>query len=138
MAISKEEKHWNEIEWKMSEVWKNGKTPIVNRQLNFLGDLCRWVINNKPDKKQMYKELRRIEREEQKAFNQLRKKLNKDAKKFDTLSHIDVLNKGLHVMDSTAASLCMDNNIPILVFNLNDPDNIVRAMQGETIGTIVK
>lgn len=65
-------------------------------------------------------------------------KLNPNAKKFDTLSHIDVLNKGLHVMDSTAASLCMDNNIPILVFNLNDPDNIVRAMQGETIGTIVK
>lgn len=65
-------------------------------------------------------------------------KQNPDAKKFDTLSHIDVLNKGLHVMDSTAASLCMDNNIPILVFNLDNPDNIVKAMQGETIGTIVK
>ncbi len=65
-------------------------------------------------------------------------KKNPDAKKFDTLSYIDVLNKGLHVMDSTAASLCMDNEIPILVFNLNDPDNIVRAMKGETIGTIVK
>ncbi len=65
-------------------------------------------------------------------------KKNPDAKKFDTLSYIDVLNKGLHVMDSTAASLCMDNEIPILVFNLNDPDNIVRAMQGEAIGTIVK
>ncbi len=65
-------------------------------------------------------------------------KQNPNAKKFDTLSHIDVLNKGLHVMDSTAASLCMDNNIPILVFNLDNPDNIVKAMQGETIGTIVK
>ncbi len=65
-------------------------------------------------------------------------KKNPNAVKYDTLSYIDVLNKGLHVMDSTAASLCMDNNIPILVFNLNDPDNIVRAMQGETIGTIVK
>ncbi len=65
-------------------------------------------------------------------------KKNPDAKKFDTLSYIDVLNKGLHVMDSTAASLCMDNEIPILVFNLNDPQNIVRAMKGETIGTIVK
>lgn len=65
-------------------------------------------------------------------------KTNPDAKKFDTLSYIDVLNKGLHVMDSTAASLCMDNEIPILVFNLNDPENIVKAMQGETIGTIVK
>ncbi len=65
-------------------------------------------------------------------------KKNPDAKKFDTLSYIDVLNKGLHVMDSTAASLCMDNEIPILVFNLDDPENIVRAMQGETIGTVVK
>lgn len=65
-------------------------------------------------------------------------KQNPDAKKYDTLEYIDVLNQGLHVMDSTAASLCMDNSIPILVFNLTDPDNIVRAIQGETIGTIVK
>ncbi len=65
-------------------------------------------------------------------------KINKDAKKFDELNYIDVLNKGLHVMDSTAASLCMDNNIPILVFNLNDPQNIVRAIKGENNGTIVK
>ncbi|MBQ8550431.1 MAG: UMP kinase [Clostridia bacterium] len=64
-------------------------------------------------------------------------KKNPDAKKYDTLKFIDVLKDGLHVMDSTAASLCMDNNIPILVFNLNDPQNIVRAMQGETGGTIV-
>ena len=65
-------------------------------------------------------------------------KLNPDAKKYDTLSHLDVLQQGLHVMDSTAASLCMDNNIEILVFNLSNPDNIVSAMVGETIGTIVK
>ena len=65
-------------------------------------------------------------------------KLNPNSKKYDELAYIDVLNQGLHVMDSTAASLCMDNNIPILVFNLNDPDNIVRAICGETIGTIVK
>lgn len=65
-------------------------------------------------------------------------KVNKDAKKFDELNYIDVLNKGLHVMDSTAASLCMDNNIPILVFNLNDPQNIVKAIKGENNGTIVK
>ncbi|MBE6766241.1 MAG: UMP kinase [Clostridia bacterium] len=64
-------------------------------------------------------------------------KKNPDAKKYDTLKFIDVLKDGLHVMDSTAASLCMDNNIPILVFNLNDPQNIVRAMQGEHNGTIV-
>jgi len=65
-------------------------------------------------------------------------KLNPDAKKYDTLSHIDVLQQGLHVMDSTAASLCMDNDIEIRVFNLDNPDNIVSAMVGETIGTIVK
>lgn len=65
-------------------------------------------------------------------------KFNPDAKKFDTLSHLDVLQKELHVMDSTAASLCMDNGIEILVFNLNEPDNIVRAMVGENIGTVVK
>lgn len=64
-------------------------------------------------------------------------KKNPNAKKYDTLNFIDVLKDGLHVMDSTAASLCMDNNIPILVFNLNDPENIVRAMQGEHNGTIV-
>ena len=65
-------------------------------------------------------------------------KTNSDCKKYDELKYIDVLSQGLHVMDSTAASLCMDNNIPILVFNLNDPKNIVRAICGETIGTIVK
>ena len=65
-------------------------------------------------------------------------KTNPDAKKYDTLSHLDVLQQGLHVMDSTAASLCMDNDIEILVFNLDNPDNIVSAMVGETIGTIVK
>ena len=65
-------------------------------------------------------------------------KKNPDAVKFDTLSHLDVLQKGLHVMDSTAASHCMDNEIEILVFNLDDPDNIVRAMTGEHNGTLVK
>ena len=65
-------------------------------------------------------------------------KTNPDAKKYDTLSHLDVLKQGLHVMDSTAASLCMDNGIEILVFNLDNPDNIVSAVKGETIGTIVK
>ncbi len=63
---------------------------------------------------------------------------NPNAVKFDRLSYLDVLNKDLKVMDSTAATLCMDNNIPILVFNLRDPENIVRAIRGETIGTIVE
>ena len=61
-----------------------------------------------------------------------------DAKKYETLSHFDILSKDLHVMDSTAASLCRDNKLPILVFNLDDPENIVRAVKGESIGTIVK
>ncbi len=65
-------------------------------------------------------------------------KKNPDAVKFDKLSYLDVLNKDLKVMDSTAATLCMDNNIPILVFNLQDPQNIVRAAKGEPIGTIVE
>ncbi len=61
-----------------------------------------------------------------------------DAVKYETLSHTEVLAKGLAVMDATAASLCRDNGIPILVFNLSDPQNIVRAAKGENIGTIVK
>ncbi len=61
-----------------------------------------------------------------------------DAVKYDTLSHTEVLSNGLAVMDATAASLCRDNGIPILVFNLSDPENIVRAAKGENIGTIVK
>lgn len=65
-------------------------------------------------------------------------KKNPNAKKFDSLTYMDVLNKGLHVMDSTAASLCMDNGIKILVFNLDDPDNITRAVLGEQSGTIVE
>lgn len=61
-----------------------------------------------------------------------------DAVKYDTLSHTEVLSKGLAVMDATAASLCRDNSIPILVFNLSDPENILRAVNGENVGTIVK
>ena len=61
-----------------------------------------------------------------------------DAKRFDELELIDVLSNGLHVVDSTAASLCMDNKIPILVFSLDNPDNMVKAVLGEDIGTIVK
>ncbi|GKX66299.1 UMP kinase [Inconstantimicrobium mannanitabidum] len=60
-----------------------------------------------------------------------------DAKKFDTLTHMEVLEKGLQVMDSTATSLCMDNNIPILVFGLDEPGNIQKAIKGEKIGTLV-
>lgn len=62
----------------------------------------------------------------------------KDAVKFDTLNYIEVLEKGLQVMDSTATSLCMDNNIPIIVFGLDNPENIKKVVLGEKIGTIVK
>ncbi|MBO7700342.1 MAG: UMP kinase [Eubacteriaceae bacterium] len=65
-------------------------------------------------------------------------KINKDAKKFDELSFIDIIDKDLKVMDVTAASMCMDNNIPILVFALMPPENIIRAVCGEKIGTIIK
>ena len=60
-----------------------------------------------------------------------------DAKKYDELSYIEVLEQGLQVMDSTATSLCMDNNIPILVFALDNPENIKKVVLGENIGTIV-
>ena len=60
-----------------------------------------------------------------------------DAKRFETISYIDVLAKGLHVMDSTATSLCMDNDMPILVFDLTVPGNISRILKGEDIGTTV-
>ena len=60
-----------------------------------------------------------------------------DAKKYDRLSYIGVLDQGLQVMDSTATSLCMDNEIPILVFGLDDEGNIQKAIRGEKIGTLV-
>ncbi len=65
-------------------------------------------------------------------------KTNPDAKKFDTITHQEVLNKGLAVMDSTASALCKDNDLPILVFSIDDPENIYRAVCGENIGTVVK
>lgn len=61
-----------------------------------------------------------------------------DAVMFDELSYLEVLSKRLNVMDSTAISLCMDNSLPILTFNLKDPANILRAVKGEKIGTLVK
>ena len=60
-----------------------------------------------------------------------------DAVKFDTVSFQEVITRDLKVMDSTAFSLCKDNDMPIIVFNLNDPENIVKAVSGEKIGTTV-
>ncbi len=64
--------------------------------------------------------------------------VNPNAVKFDKLTYIDVLNRGLGVMDSTATSLCMDNHIPIRVFGLENPENILKVLCGENIGTIVE
>jgi len=65
-------------------------------------------------------------------------KLNPAAKPYERLTYKDLLDKGLGVMDSTAASLCMDNKIPIHVFGLAEPDNVIKAVFGEKIGTIVE
>ena len=65
-------------------------------------------------------------------------KVDPNAIKYDKITYLDILNKDLKVMDSTATSLCRDNNIPILVFNLEDPENILRAVSGENVGTLVK
>lgn len=62
---------------------------------------------------------------------------NADAKKFEALSYIEIIQKGLAVMDTTATSLCMDNKIPLVVFNIDEHTNIVRAALGEKIGTTV-
>jgi uridylate kinase len=63
---------------------------------------------------------------------------NPEAQKFERLSYFDVLQKGLRVMDTTAISLCMDNRLPIIVYNLKKKGNLRRILQGEKIGTIVK
>lgn len=64
-------------------------------------------------------------------------KKNPEAKKYDTLNYMDVLNKGLQVMDSTAISMCMDNDIDLVVFNMNEPGNIVKAVRREVNGTTI-
>ena len=63
--------------------------------------------------------------------------LHSDAVRFDTLNYMEVLNRGLKVMDTTAISLCQDNDLPILVFDMTDPTNIIRAVAGESIGTVI-
>jgi uridylate kinase len=63
--------------------------------------------------------------------------IHADATKFESISYINVLERGLKVMDATAISLCMDNKLPIVVFNLRTPGNLRRAVLGETVGTTV-
>lgn len=62
---------------------------------------------------------------------------HKDAVKYDTISFSEILEKQLNVMDNTAAALALNTKLPVLVFNLNDPKNILRAVKGENIGTVV-
>jgi uridylate kinase len=64
--------------------------------------------------------------------------IDKAAKKYDTISYLQVLERGLKVMDATAISLCMDNKLPIVVFNLRQPGNLRRVITGEHVGTTVK
>ena len=65
-------------------------------------------------------------------------KLDPTATKYEKISYLDVLNKDLKVMDSTATALCKDNNIPILVFGIAEPENMVKAIKGENVGTLVE
>ncbi|MBN2797014.1 MAG: UMP kinase [Clostridia bacterium] len=64
--------------------------------------------------------------------------VNPNAKKYSELTHDEVINQKLGVMDTTAAALCVENSIPILVFGLDDPKNIIRACEGQNIGTIIQ
>lgn len=64
--------------------------------------------------------------------------INPDAVKYDRLTYRDILTQGLGIMDSTATSLCMDNAMPLIVFGIDDPENLVRIVEGEKIGTLVK
>ncbi len=65
-------------------------------------------------------------------------KINPNAEKYDKISYLDILNKDLKVMDATATSLCKDNQIPLIVFGIDEPENIMKIIKGEKIGTIVK
>ena len=64
-------------------------------------------------------------------------KINKEAIKYDKINYLDILEKNLKVMDSTATSLCRDNSIPLIVFAIAEPENMVKAVKGEKVGTIV-
>ncbi len=65
-------------------------------------------------------------------------KVDPNAERFDEITYLDILNKDLKVMDSTAISLCRDNQIPLVVFGIDDPENIIKIVKGEKIGTLVR
>ena len=64
-------------------------------------------------------------------------KLHPDATKFETITYMDILQRGLRVMDTTAVSMCKDNNLPMIIFNMNIPGNIQRVVNGEKLGSLV-
>ncbi len=64
-------------------------------------------------------------------------KVNHEAKRFDKITYLDMINLQLGVMDSTASTLCMDNNIPVIVFSIREPENIIKVLTGENIGTYI-
>ena len=63
--------------------------------------------------------------------------VNPDAIRIEHITYLDAINKGIKVLDATAFSLCMDNNMPIVVFRLEDPDSLVQVLEGTRIGTLV-
>ena len=65
-------------------------------------------------------------------------KIDSTAEKYDEISYLDILNKDLKVMDSTATSLCKDNKIPLIVFGIDNPENMVKIVKGEKVGTLIK
>ena len=65
-------------------------------------------------------------------------KIDKNAEKYEKITYLDVLNKDLKVMDSTAIALCKDNHIPIMVFGIAKPENMIKAVKGENVGTLVE
>ncbi len=65
-------------------------------------------------------------------------KLNPNAKKIDEISYMEIINRGLHAMDTTSITLCMENNIPVIAFPLNEKNSIIRVLSGEKMGTVIK
>lgn len=65
-------------------------------------------------------------------------KIDKNAVKYDEITYLDILNQDLKVMDSTATSLCKDNQIPLIVFGIDEPENMIKIVKGEKIGTYIK
>ena len=63
---------------------------------------------------------------------------NNDAVKFESITYMDILKKNLRIMDLTAVSLCQENNLPMIVFNMDVPDNLYKLVKGENVGTVIK